>query len=112
MIGDEANHGITGPLVWLIGNATNEHVLFLEKDFQLVESLDCVMEQLTSGVAMIDVRGECCVSRSLSSRCLRVCNATSRMSSLPSSELAVACALVQQCYSAAVVISAWVLAHA
>lgn len=54
-MGDTENHGITWPLNWLIGNASNEHVLFLEKDFQLVEPIDCVYEQLAAGKSMLDV---------------------------------------------------------
>jgi hypothetical protein len=55
ILGDANNHGITWALNWLIGNATNEIVLFLEKDFKLVESLDCVHEQVEAGVSMLQV---------------------------------------------------------
>jgi hypothetical protein len=57
VMGDENNYGITWPMIWLIGNASNEHVLFLEKDFQLVESNECAMQQLDIGVKMLEVRG-------------------------------------------------------
>jgi hypothetical protein len=60
VMGDGNNYGITWPLTWLIGNATNEHVLFLEKDFQLVESLECAVEQLRIGVTMLQVTVRCC----------------------------------------------------
>jgi hypothetical protein len=54
-MGDENNYGITWPLNWLIGNATNEVVLFLEKDFQLVESGDCAIQQIAMGKQMLEV---------------------------------------------------------
>ena len=38
--------GIGGALETLIRNATGEYLLFLEKDFQLIEDKDCVYEQL------------------------------------------------------------------
>ena len=56
VIGDASNHGITWPLIWLIGNATYETVLFLEKDFQLVESAECAMQQIDIGVKMLEAR--------------------------------------------------------
>ena len=58
IMGNEKNYQIAQAMTWLIGNATNEHVLFLEKDFRLVETLDCAMEQLHKGVQMLNVR-EC-----------------------------------------------------
>ena len=60
-MGDENNYGITWPLNWLIGNATNEVVLFLEKDFQLVESGDCAIQQIAMGKQMLEVGGMSCV---------------------------------------------------
>jgi hypothetical protein len=60
IMGDKENHGITRPINWLFGNASNEHVLFLEKDFQLVESLECAAEQIEIGVNMIKVRRVVC----------------------------------------------------
>jgi GT2 family glycosyltransferase len=56
VMGDSNNYGIATALNWMFGNATNEYVLFLEKDFRLVESLDCVMSQLAEGVKMLNVR--------------------------------------------------------
>ena len=56
IMGNEKNYQIAQAMTWLIGNATNDYVLFLEKDFRLVESLDCVMEQLSSGLDMLKVR--------------------------------------------------------
>merc|ERR1712137_1177575 len=47
------NHGILEPIKWLIGNSTNEHVLFLEKDFRLVESLPCALEQMKTGLSLL-----------------------------------------------------------
>ncbi len=55
IMGDEKNYQIAQAMTWLVGNATNEHVLFLEKDFRLVESLDCALEQLDNGVKMLTV---------------------------------------------------------
>lgn len=54
LMGDGNNYGIATALNWLFGNATNDHVLFLEKDFRLVESLDCALEQLATGVSMLN----------------------------------------------------------
>jgi hypothetical protein len=56
VMGNGENYHIAHAISWLVGNATNEHVLFLEKDFQLVESLDCAMEQLHKGVSLLKVR--------------------------------------------------------
>lgn len=53
IMGDKHNHGLTHALDWMAGNATEEHLLFLEKDFQLVEPVECVREQLASGVKLI-----------------------------------------------------------
>ena len=55
IMGNEKNYQIAQAMTWLIGNATNDYVLFLEKDFRLVESLDCVMEQLDRGIDMLKV---------------------------------------------------------
>jgi hypothetical protein len=54
VMGNDKNYQIAQAMTWLIGNASNEHVLFLEKDFRLVESLDCTMEQLDNGVKMLE----------------------------------------------------------
>lgn len=59
VMGDSHNYGIATALNWLFGNATNEYVLFLEKDFRLVESLDCVKSMLAEGVKMLDVSWYC-----------------------------------------------------
>jgi hypothetical protein len=56
VMGDEKNYQIAQAMTWLIGNSTNEHVLFLEKDFRLVESLDCALEQLSTGLSLLTVR--------------------------------------------------------
>ena len=56
VLGDNVNHQIARAMYWLMGNASNDHVLFLEKDFRLVESLDCAMQQLGAGVDIIIVR--------------------------------------------------------
>ena len=55
IMGDANNYQIAQAMNWMIGNASNEYVLFLEKDFQLVESLDCAMEQLDQGMKMLQV---------------------------------------------------------
>ena len=49
LMGDSKNYGILNALNWLAGNATNKHLLFLEKDFQLVESYACAREQILTG---------------------------------------------------------------
>lgn len=54
VLGNSQNYGIATALNWLFGNSTNEYVLFLEKDFQLVESLDCVKQQLAEGVRLLE----------------------------------------------------------
>ena len=56
LMGDEHNYQIAQAMSWLIGNATNEYVLFLEKDFRPVESIDCTIEQLNAGYNMLLVR--------------------------------------------------------
>jgi hypothetical protein len=55
IMGDTNNYGITWPINWLIGNASHPYVLFLEKDFQLVESADCAVQQIAIGVEMLKV---------------------------------------------------------
>lgn len=55
VLGDSANHQIARAMLWLMGNATNEYVLFLEKDFRLVESIECVMQQLRAGIDILSV---------------------------------------------------------
>ena len=54
MIGSPNNEGLFNGLKWLIGNATYEHVLFLEKDFRLTESITCTFEQLQAGLHLIE----------------------------------------------------------
>ncbi len=55
VLGNENNYQIARAMTWLLGNATNDIVLFLEKDFQLVEPLPAVVHQLNTGVNMIKV---------------------------------------------------------
>ena len=55
LLGNSVNYGIATALNWLFGNSTNEYVLFLEKDFRLVENLNCVMSQMAEGVRMLQV---------------------------------------------------------
>lgn len=50
---DTNDRGILNPLNYLIGNASNHVFLFLEKDFRLVESIDCTIEQLNAGIEML-----------------------------------------------------------
>jgi len=47
------NEGILRGINWLMGNATHENFLFLEKDFRLVEPLPCVIEQILTGQQLI-----------------------------------------------------------
>ncbi len=54
IMGDSQNHGILNAINWLIGNASYEHILFLEKDFQLIEPLECVMEQMATGLNLLE----------------------------------------------------------
>ena len=58
LMGDQHNYQIAQAMTWLIGNATNEYVLFLEKDFQLVENIDCAIEQLNKGYNLLLVRDD------------------------------------------------------
>jgi hypothetical protein len=53
VLGNKLNHGITHALDWMVGNSTQQHTLLLEKDFQLIEPLSCVEEQLSAGVKLI-----------------------------------------------------------
>ena len=48
------NEGILKGINWLMGNSTNEYFLFLEKDFRLVEELSCTIEQLDTGIELIE----------------------------------------------------------
>lgn len=54
VLGSDTNLGILTALNYLLGNATNEYVLFLEKDFRLVESLPCALEQIEAGLEMLE----------------------------------------------------------
>merc|ERR1712137_93877 len=45
----DTNRGITDPSNWMMGNATSDFFLFLEKDFRLAEPIGCVLDQLTAG---------------------------------------------------------------
>ena len=54
ILSSPTNEGILTGIKWLIGNSTNEYVLFLEKDFRLVESLPCALEQMQVGLQLID----------------------------------------------------------
>ena len=49
----ESNLGILKGIRYIIGNATNEHVLFLEKDFRSTESLPCMLDQMQAGFDLI-----------------------------------------------------------
>jgi len=53
VLGNAKNHGITWAIDWLVGNATQPFLLFLEKDFHLIEPAECVREQMASGVRLI-----------------------------------------------------------
>lgn len=48
------NAGILNGINWLLGNSTNEYLLFLEKDFRLVESLPCALEQIEAGLELLE----------------------------------------------------------
>jgi hypothetical protein len=54
VMGDVNNYGIARGIIFLTGNATNEYFLFLERDFQLIEPAHCVVEQLTTGIRLIE----------------------------------------------------------
>jgi hypothetical protein len=58
ILGDAGNYGIGDGIMALISAARNEHVIFLEKDFQLIESLRCTVQHLQTAVDMLDVRDE------------------------------------------------------
>jgi len=49
----EINEGILNGINWLLGNATHDYFLFLEKDFRLSESIGCTLEQLDAGLNML-----------------------------------------------------------
>lgn len=53
VMSSKTNHGITWALNWLAGNATQPYLLFLEKDFQLVDPVECVREQVAMGLELI-----------------------------------------------------------
>lgn len=53
-MGDAENHGIARGMSWLTGNASNPYFLFLERDFQLIEPATCVVEQVNSGVELLE----------------------------------------------------------
>jgi hypothetical protein len=60
-------------LTWLTGNATHDAFLFVEQVFQLVESAECALEQISTGVRLLEVRH--CVRAHLISvaQCLILC---------------------------------------
>ena len=49
----EKNEGILKGIRYLIGNATNDHFLFLEKDFRITEPLECTLDQMQAGFDLI-----------------------------------------------------------
>ena len=53
IMGTAENVGILRAMNYLVGNASSPYILFLERDFQLVEPATCVLEQLTAGVKML-----------------------------------------------------------
>lgn len=53
VMGDSGNYGVTRPLNWLTGNASHEAVLFVQQEFQLVESVECAMQQIAAAVRML-----------------------------------------------------------
>ena len=54
VIGNEINYGIIRAINYLVTNSTNDYFLFLEKDFRLVESLQCALDQLSAGIDLLD----------------------------------------------------------
>ena len=62
VLGDAQNHGIARGMVFLTNNASHPYFLFLERDFELIEPLTCVDEQLRAGVEQIK-RGQVDVVR-------------------------------------------------
>ena len=48
------NLGISKALNWLMGNATSDYFLFMEKDFRQVEPEACVVQQLSVGVDLLE----------------------------------------------------------
>lgn len=53
VMGDAHNYGIARGINFLTGNASNPFILFLERDFQLIEPATCIAEQLAAGVKLI-----------------------------------------------------------
>lgn len=53
VMGDAHNYGIARGITFLTGNATKPYFLFLERDFQLIEPAQCVIEEIETGVKMI-----------------------------------------------------------
>jgi hypothetical protein len=62
VIGDGRLFPIGAAVNWLVGNATNDKVLFLEKDFALIEPAEYVAPRLDDGIQMLDT-GEADVVR-------------------------------------------------
>jgi len=54
VMGSDKNAGQLEAINALVRAATQEHILFLEKDFRMIEPWTCGAEQLTAGVAMIE----------------------------------------------------------
>ena len=53
VMGTAENVGILRAMNYIVGNASQPYILFLERDFQLVEPATCVVEQLAAGVKML-----------------------------------------------------------
>lgn len=53
VLASETNVGILNGINYLLGNATNEYMLFLEKDFRLVEPIGCTVEQIRAGLNLL-----------------------------------------------------------
>eukprot|EP01102_Stenamoeba_stenopodia_P009910 TRINITY_DN2943_c0_g1_i2.p1 TRINITY_DN2943_c0_g1~~TRINITY_DN2943_c0_g1_i2.p1 ORF type:complete len:580 (-),score=176.15 TRINITY_DN2943_c0_g1_i2:58-1797(-) len=56
IMGDQRNFGILKAIEMMMANASKDFVLFLEKDFQLIESLECVEDQLDAGLRLVTAK--------------------------------------------------------
>jgi hypothetical protein len=54
VIGDKKNVNIHWGIEFLVGNATTEYVLFLEKDWELIEPPEILDEQISTAIELIE----------------------------------------------------------
>ena len=54
IIQSQVDYGSMNGFNWLITNATNDHILFVNSESRIVEPLSCIVEQLSTGIKLIE----------------------------------------------------------